>query len=99
MEMDFKAEYFVYILTNADKTKLKPGITTSLKSLLNKRVANLNANEWNDPIYLIYYEEYDDMAPAVKREAKLADFSQRKLKRMVTKSNPEWLFLEAMRLI
>ncbi|MFA6059054.1 MAG: hypothetical protein WC756_12700 [Taibaiella sp.] len=94
MEMDFKAEYFVYILTNADKTKLKPGITTSLKSVLNKRVTNLNTNERND-IYLIYYEEYDDIETAIKREAKLADFSQRKLKKIVTKSNPEWLFLEA----
>lgn len=92
MEIDFKSKYFVYVLTDANKTKLKPGITTCLKSLFSKRIKNSDPDERNGSVFLIYYEEYNDMATAVKREARLADFSQRKLKKMVAKSNPEWLF-------
>lgn len=87
MEIEFTPAYFVYIVTNDNRSYFKAGITTSLRRLLAKPLEEAAPNR------LLYFEQYPEMMTAIRRETELAFLSQRRLKKLVQGSNPELEFI------
>jgi putative endonuclease len=91
--------YFVYILTNADRhTVLYIGLTNSLERCARQHSLGLGsafAREHNVH-KLIYFEVYPDPTSAIAREKQLKRWSRAKKEALVATRNPEWrdLFLE-----
>lgn len=91
--------YFVYILTNADRhTVLYIGVTNSLERRASEhslRVGSAFARQYNAH-KLIYYEAYSDPTSAIAREKQLKRWSRAKKEALIAPRNPEWhdLFAE-----
>jgi putative endonuclease len=85
--------YFVYILTNADRhTVPYIGITNNLE-----RRASEHSLGWGSGFArrynahkLIYYEAYPDPTNAIAREKQLKRWSRAKKEALIAKRNPEW---------
>lgn len=89
--------YYVYILTNKNKTVLYIGVTNSLKE-------RLYWHQTPDPVtrhfthkysccHLIYYENFKDIDEAIKREKQLKGWRREKKEILINEFNPEWKFL------
>jgi putative endonuclease len=91
--------YFVYILTNADRhTVLYIGVTNSLERRASEHSLGLGsafARQY-DAHKLIYFEVYPDPTSAITKEKQLKRWSRAKKEVLVVQRNPEWrdLFLE-----
>jgi predicted GIY-YIG superfamily endonuclease len=91
--------YFVYILTNADRhTVLYIGITKSLERRASEHSLGLGsafARQYNAH-KLIYFEAYPDPTSAIAREKQLKRWSRVKKEALIARRNPEWrdLFTE-----
>lgn len=90
IETQFKQVYYVYIVTNEQKSFFDTGVTIDLPGILKK--LEKYPGERNC-IYLVYYERFNNDMAAVQREMKLSDYSQRKLKKLVHNKNKEMIFL------
>ena len=94
-----KAEhnYYVYIITNKNKTVLYIGVTNNLKDRLFFH-ANPEANSKHFSHkyrckYLIYYEHFSDIEVAIKREKQLKKWNRSKKELLIKSKNPKWNFL------
>jgi putative endonuclease len=85
--------YFVYILTNADRhTVLYIGVTNDLERRGSEHslgcgsafAMQYNANK------LVYFEASPDPQSAIAREKQLKNWSRAKKEALITKGNPEW---------
>ena len=89
--------YYIYILTNKNKTVLYIGITSDLKTRLYQH---------NHPIpfsdaftskykcyYLVYYELVFDINFAILREKQIKGWSRQKKENLINSFNKEWFFL------
>ncbi len=98
--------YFVYILTNADRhTVLYIGVTNSLERRANEHSLGFGsafARQYNAH-KLIYFEAYSDPTSAIAREKQLKRWSRVKKEALIARRNPELrdLFAEmyALRLV
>lgn len=75
-----KTLYYVYILADRNRSRFKTGVTTHLPE---------HPEKLDDSPVLVYYEAFETAVECVKREAKLSDYSQRKLRKLVEGGNPE----------
>jgi len=90
--------YYVYILTNKNKTVLYTGVTNELK---NRLYWHRNPELSIKPhftfkykcFYLIYYEHYTEIEQAIAREKQIKGYSRAKKEVLVNRFNPEWEFL------
>ena|SRR5215468_11148135 len=84
--------YFVYILTNANRhTVLYIGITNSLERRASEHSLGFGsafARQYNAH-KLIYFEAYSDPSTAIARE-KLKRWSRAKKEALIARRNPEW---------
>ena len=87
------ARAFVYIVTNKHNTTLYVGMTTDLDVRTRKHrekfyprsfSARYNINK------LVYYEVFDSIAAASKREKQLKAGSRKKKVALVNQHNPRW---------
>ena len=91
--------YFVYILTNADRnTVLYIGVTNSLERRASEHSLGCGsafARQYNAH-KLIYFEAYSDPTSAIAREKQLKRWSRAKKEALIARRNPEWrdLFTE-----
>ena len=89
--------YYVYILTNINKTVLYTGVTNNLKERLHFHANPLPFSKAFTAkykcFYLIYYEHYFEIEVAVKREKQIKGWSRLKKNNMIASINPEWNFL------
>jgi len=89
--------YYVYILTNKNKTVLYIGITNNLKERLfwhrNPEAHDLHFSQKYKSFYLIYYEHFQDVDVAIKREKQLKGWKREKKEKLINSFNPEWKFL------
>ena len=85
--------YFVYITTNKINSVLYTGVTNSLerrayehKIKINKRsfTSRYNVNK------LVYYEAYDNVEDAIRREKQIKAGSRKKKIEWIESINPEW---------
>jgi len=85
--------YFVYILTNADRhTVLYSGVTNSLERRASEHSLGLGstfARQYNAH-KLIYFEAYSDPTSAIAREKQLKRWSGAKKEALIARRNPEW---------
>ena len=68
--------YFVYILTNRNKTVLYIGVTNDLKNRIqfHRENTNLNKKAFTSKykcFYLVYYEHFNNIKDAILREKQL----------------------------
>jgi|SRR5690554_2071951 len=90
--------YYVYILTNKNKTVLYTGITNDLKQRLHwhRHPQTLKVSHFTFKykcFYLIYYEHYFDVDTAIAREKQIKGYSRAKKENLINSFNPEWKFL------
>lgn len=87
-----KRKYFVYILANYSNTVFYVGITSNLTKRIyehkNKLVKGFTKkyNVWK----LVYYELYDDVNEALKREKQIKNLVRRKKELLIRKMNPNF---------
>jgi putative endonuclease len=85
--------YFVYILTNADRhTVLYIGVTNSLERRASEHSLGLGsafARQYNAH-KLIYFEAYPDPPSAIAREKQLKRWSRVKKEALIVRRNPKW---------
>ena len=89
--------YFVYILTNKNRTVLYTGVTNNLIT----RLTQLRENKDNtfsfihryNCFYLIYFEKYVYIDLAIQREKKIKGWLRRKKIELIERDIPEWRFL------
>ena len=85
--------YYIYMMTNKNKTVLYTGVTNNLprrvyehKNRIDKRsfTARYNLN------LLVYYEATSDIRIAIAREKQIKNLLRRKKEELITAFNPEW---------
>jgi putative endonuclease len=90
--------YYVYILTNRNKTTLYVGVTSRLQ----RRIAEHQMDSENakksfagkyNCYFLVYYEEFNDSRKAIEREKKIKKWRREKKNDLIAEFNPEWDFL------
>ena len=96
--------YYVYILSNKFNNVLYTGVSNNLsrrvyehKHKINKGfTSKYNVNK------LVYYEIFDFIELAIKREKQIKGYSKAKKQKLIISKNPEWIDLyenEAIRKI
>ena len=89
--------YFVYILTNKNRTVLYTGVTNNLVTRLTQHRENKDntfsfTHRYNC-FYLIHFEKYVFIDLAIQREKEIKGWLRRKKIELIEGDNPEWKFL------
>src|SRR4030095_1622929 len=90
-------EYYVYILTNPGRTVLYTGVTNNMR----KRIMENYLDRGKDKpfaakyscYFLLYYELFDYINNAIKREKEIKKWSREKKEDLIRSKNPEMKFL------
>ena len=89
--------YYIYILTNKNKTVLYIGVTNDLKTRLYYHInPEPNSKHFTHKYkckYLIYFEHFQDIDVAILREKQLKKWSRDKKEYLINKVNPNWDYL------
>ena len=90
--------YYVYILTNKSKTVLYTGVTNNLGDRIrfHKEDTNINKKAFTSKykcFYLIFYEHFNDIEFAIKREKEIKGWLRIKKEKLINEFNPNWKFL------
>ena len=90
--------FYVYILTNHQKSVLYIGVTNDLhRRLLEHKNSAGNPGTFTGKYYcyhLLYYEQHQNVQLAIARETELKKWSRKKKEQLVSSINPQWNFLE-----
>ena len=89
-------DYYVYILTNKNKTTLYIGVTNDLKRRLHEHQHSDNKSSFTrryNCFYLIFYEHYKNINEAIAREKELKGWKRDKKEYLIHDFNPDWEFL------
>ena len=88
-------EYYIYILTNQNKTVLYIGVTNNLSRRLKEHFEGKvpGFTQQYKCRYLIYYELFQFIEDAIAREKELKSWRREKKEILINKFNPEWIFL------
>ena len=87
--------YYVYILTNKNKTVLYIGVTNNLKDRIEFHKTN-NKSSFTSKykcFQLIYYERFEEIQFAIKREKQLKGWKRSKKEDLINNFNSDWKFL------
>jgi putative endonuclease len=91
------SNYFVYIITNPNRTVLYTGMTNDLESRLIEHYLNRGRDRTFAGRYfcfnLIYYERHSSPTAAIEREKEIKDWNRSKKEALINTVNPEWKFL------
>ena len=82
--------YYIYILANKNNTVLYIGVTNDLVRRCHEHKIKLNKGftEKYNVDNLVYYEIYNDIDSAIKREKQLKGYSRSKKDALIDKVNP-----------
>ena len=84
--------YYVYILTNKTETVLYTGVTNNLIRRCHEHKTKLNkgfASKYNVD-KLVYFENFDYILQAIKREKQIKGYSRAKKENLINSVNKEW---------
>ena len=91
------SKYYVYIVTNPNKTTLYTGVTNNLSARIIEHWENRSRYGTFAGRYhcynLIYYETYQYITAAIAREKEIKKWNRTKKEALIYTKNPEWLFL------
>lgn len=88
--------YFVYVLTNINKTVIYTGVTNDLKRRLfehQEKVKSLAFTSKYNCCYLIYFERFQNVNHAIEQEKRINGWSRNKKEQLIISFNPNWDFL------
>jgi putative endonuclease len=87
--------FYVYILTNWEKTVLYVGVTNNMTRRLNEHFSGSvpGFTRQYSCKYLIYYEQYQYINDAIHREKELKGWKREKKEKLIYGYNPGWAFL------
>ena len=93
--MSKQHNYFVYILTNYNKTVLYVGVTNDLEIRIeqHKEGDNTSFTQRYKCFYLVHYERYQYVNDAIAREKELKGWSRAKKNALIESENQNWQFL------
>ena len=84
---------FVYIMTNDNNTVLYTGVTSKLKERVKAHKEKLYSGSFTSRYNirkLVYYESFDSIGQAIKREKQLKAGSRKKKLELINSNNTEW---------
>ena len=87
--------YYVYILTNKNRTVLYTGVTNNLKLRLQQHETKLNLNSFTAKYnvhFLIYFEKFSWIQLAIGREKEIKNLSREKKLNLIKEINPNLEF-------
>ena len=89
--------YFFYILTNKIKTVLYIGVTNNLNIRVNQHKQNAMTDKSSfagkyNCYYLIYWERFQDIDQAIKKEKEIKKWSRKKKDQLIKSFNPDLKF-------
>ncbi|MCU1348660.1 MAG: Excinuclease subunit domain protein [Acidobacteria bacterium] len=90
-------QYYVYLLTNQNRTVLYTGVTNSLEKRIwqhKHKVIEGFTKKYNCEL-LVYFEMYDRIEQAIAREKQLKGWTRAKKNALIAQMNPEWNDLAA----
>ena len=89
--------YYVYILTNKNKTVLYTGVTNNLKQRLefhkNPLPFSKAFTKKYNCFFLIFFEHFFSIDDAIAREKQIKGFGRTKKENLISNFNPNWDFL------
>lgn len=87
--------YFVYIVTNKNKTVLYIGVTGDLQNRILEHENGLipGFTKRYNCHYLIFYEHYQNINEAIDREKELKKWRRAKKVQLISTFNNDWKFL------
>jgi putative endonuclease len=90
--------YFVYITTNTNKNVLYTGVTNNLENRLNEHLLDSLEQKKHfavkyNCIYLIYFERFQFIEQAIKREKEIKGWRRSKKIDLINSINKNWDFL------
>ena len=92
--------FWIYIITNPNKTVLYIGVTNNLSRRLDKHYQNRGIEGTFAGKYhcynLIYFEEFNYIDKAIAREKQLKRWSRNKKVKLIESKNPDWKFLNTL---
>ena len=95
----FNEPYYIYILTNYNKTVLYTGVTNYLpQRLIEHYLKRGNQGSFTGKyncFYLLYYESYKYVFDAIDREKEIKGWSRKKKGNLINTENPHWHFLNS----
>ena len=97
--MKTEGYYFVYIVTNKNKTVLYTGITNDLpRRIMEHEEASIPfhyksfAGHYN-AYFLVHYECFANILDAIGREKEIKGWRRSKKEKLINENNPDWKFL------
>jgi len=85
----------IYIMANGRNGTLYTGVTNNLirRVYQHKHGAIAGFTKQYNCTQLVYYEQYDEMIPAIEREKQIKGGSRKKKLALIENMNPQWLDL------
>jgi putative endonuclease len=89
--------YYVYFMTNKNKTVLYIGVTNDLKRRVYEHSTGVfpGFTKKYNCHYLLYFEEFNDVDQAIEREKQLKKWRREKKEALIACQNPNWFFKNA----
>ena len=84
--------FYVYILTNKNRTVLYTGVTNNLKKRLHQHETKLYPKSFTalyNVCFLIYFEKFSWIHLAIEREKELKNLTREKKWNLIKEVNPE----------
>ena len=88
--------YYVYIITNRNRTVLYTGVTNNLQIRLHQHLSKYNPKSFSARYnlgYLLYYEKFTWIQEAILREKEIKNLTRMKKLELIRGSNPALDFL------
>ena len=85
-------QYYIYIITNKDNNVLYTGVTNSLsrRAFEHKQKLNLGFAKKYNLTKLVYYEIFDNVYDAIKREKQIKGGSRKDKIELIYRFNKDW---------
>ena len=83
----------VYIVTNKKNSVLYTGVTSDLKGRVEQHKLRKHPDSFSaryNLYKLVYYETFDTIGEAIKKEKKIKGGSRKKKLDLINRANPEW---------
>ena len=98
MKLIGRHNYFVYIITNKTRSVLYTGVTNNLARRLGEHEHDAKGEKKHftgryNVFYLVYYERFQYILNAIRREKEIKGWVRIKKKRLISEFNVEWRFL------
>jgi putative endonuclease len=90
--------YFVYIITNYEKTVLYTGVTNDIERRLFEHKTDSESKKLTfagkyNCTYLVFHEHHFSIEHAIEREKQIKGWTRKKKENLIISFNPEWRFL------